>query len=66
RGGAGGEFWTKDPPRGGNPLLNARLPNLIVTPHTAWASREALDRLFEILLANIHAFVKGEAQNRVV
>ncbi|EMR8836409.1 D-2-hydroxyacid dehydrogenase, partial [Neisseria gonorrhoeae] len=55
-----------EPPRGGNPLLNARLPNLIVTPHTAWASREALDRLFEILLANIHAFVKGEAQNRVV
>ncbi|ENT0750031.1 hypothetical protein CO520_09555, partial [Neisseria gonorrhoeae] len=65
-GGAGADVLTQEPPRGGNPLLNARLPNLIVTPHTAWASREALDRLFEILLANIHAFVKGEAQNRVV
>lgn len=65
-GGAGVDVLTEEPPRGGNPLLNARLPNLIVTPHTAWASREALDRLFEILLANIHAFVKGEAQNRVV
>ena len=65
-GGAGVDVLTEEPPRGGNPLLNARLPNLIVTPHTAWASREALDRLFDILLENIHAFVKGEAQNRVV
>ena len=65
-GGAGVDVLTEEPPRGGNPLLKARLPNLIVTPHTAWASREALDRLFDILLANINAFVKGEAQNRVV
>ena len=65
-GGAGVDVLTEEPPRGGNPLLNARLPNLIVTPHTAWASREALDRLFDILLANINAFVKGETQNRVV
>ena len=65
-GGAGVDVLTEEPPRGGNPLLNARLPNLIVTPHTAWASREALDRLFDILLENINAFVKGEAQNRVV
>lgn len=65
-GGAGVDVLTEEPPRGGNPLLKARLPNLIVTPHTAWASREALDRLFDILLANINAFVKGEVQNRVV
>lgn len=65
-GGAGVDVLTEEPPRGGNPLLKARLPNLIVTPHTAWASREALDRLFNILLANINAFVKDEAQNRVV
>lgn len=65
-GGAGVDVLTNEPPKNGNPLLKARLPNLIVTPHTAWASREALDRLFDILLANIHALVKGEAQNRVV
>lgn len=65
-GGAGVDVLTEEPPRSGNPLLKTRLPNLIVTPHTAWASREALDRLFDILLENIHAFVKGEAQNRVV
>lgn len=65
-GGAGVDVLTQEPPKNGNPLLKARLPNLIVTPHTAWASREALDRLFDILLANINAFVKGEAQNRVV
>lgn len=65
-GGAGVDVLTEEPPKNGNPLLKAHLPNLIVTPHTAWASREALDRLFDILLANINAFVKGEAQNRVV
>lgn len=65
-GGAGVDVLTEEPPKNGNPLLKAHLPNLIVTPHTAWASREALDRLFDILLANINAFMKGEAQNRVV
>jgi len=65
-GGAGVDVLTEEPPKNGNPLLKAHLPNLIVTPHTAWASHEALDRLFDILLANINAFMKGEAQNRVV
>ena len=64
-GGAGFDVLTQEPPRGGNPLLKARLPNLIVTPHIAWASQEAANRLFDILLDNINRFVAGNPQNLV-
>lgn len=64
-GGAGFDVLTQEPPRNGNPLLKARLPNLIVTPHIAWASQEAANRLFNILLDNINRFVAGNPQNLV-
>ena len=64
-GGAGFDVLTQEPPRDGNPLLKARLPNLIVTPHIAWASQEAVNRLFDILLDNINRFVAGNPQNLV-
>lgn len=64
-GGAGFDVLTQEPPRNGNPLLKARLPNLIVTPHIAWASQEAANRLFNILLDNINHFVAGNPQNLV-
>ena len=64
-GGAGFDVLTQEPPRDGNPLLKARLPNLIVTPHIAWASQEASNRLFDILLDNINRFVAGNPQNLV-
>ena len=64
-GGAGFDVLTQEPPRDGNPLLKARLPNLIVTPHIAWASQEAANRLFDILLDNISRFVAGNPQNLV-
>ena len=64
-GGAGFDVLTQEPPRDGNPLLKARLPNLIVTPHIAWASQEAANRLFDILLDNINRFVVGNPQNLV-
>lgn len=64
-GGAGFDVLTQEPPRDGNPLLKTRLPNLIVTPHIAWASQEAANRLFEILLDNINRFVAGNPQNLV-
>jgi len=64
-GGAGFDVLTQEPPRDGNPLLKARLPNLIITPHIAWASQEAANRLFDILLDNINRFVASNPQNLV-
>lgn len=61
-GGAGFDVLTTEPPREGNPLLS-RLPNLIVTPHMAWASSEALDNMTNIMEANVNAFVAGNPQN---
>ena len=61
-GGAGFDVLTAEPPREGNPLL-ARLPNLIVTPHTAWASEEALNTMTRMIEDNIHAFVSGAPTN---
>ena len=64
-GGAGFDVLTTEPPRNGNPLLKTSLPNLIVTPHIAWASQEAVDNLLRILTDNINLFVAGKAQNLV-
>lgn len=64
-GGAGFDVLTEEPPRNGNPLLKAHLPNLIITPHMAWASQEAVNRLFDILLDNINGFAAGNPQNVV-
>ncbi|MBZ0071827.1 MAG: glycerate dehydrogenase [Gammaproteobacteria bacterium] len=64
-GGAGLDVLTEEPPRHGNPLLAPALPNLIVTPHIAWASREARQRLVDGVAANIRAFCAGEVRNRV-
>lgn len=63
--GAGFDVLTKEPPRDGNPLLEVNLPNFILTPHIAWASREAMQALADQLVDNIEAFVKGSPQNLV-
>ncbi|MEX2474497.1 D-2-hydroxyacid dehydrogenase [Marinobacter sp.] len=52
-GGAGFDVLTEEPPRNGNPLLAEDIPNLIVTPHSAWASREARQRIVEITARNL-------------
>jgi glycerate dehydrogenase len=54
--GAGVDVLSGEPPRDGNPLLDGDLPNLIVTPHVAWASREAQQALADQLIDNIEAF----------
>lgn len=64
-GGAGIDVLIEEPPRHGNPLLEIQLPNLIVTPHIAWASREARQRLVNGLTENIRAYLEGKALNRV-
>lgn len=65
-GGAGFDVLTTEPPRAGNPLLDLRLPNFILTPHVAWASRNAMQIMADQLIDNIEAFVRGALQNRVV
>lgn len=65
-GGAAFDVLSEEPPRSGNPLLDARLPNLIVTPHVAWASREAMQTLADQLVDSLEAFIRGEVLNRVV
>jgi glycerate dehydrogenase len=64
--GAGFDVLTKEPPREGNPLLELRRPNFILTPHVAWASDNAMQFLADQLIDNIEAFVDGKSQNRVV
>jgi len=63
--GAGFDVLTQEPPRGGNPLLEPDVPNLILTPHTAWASREAMQALADQVIDNIEAFVAGRPRNLV-
>jgi glycerate dehydrogenase len=55
--GAGVDVLSGEPPAQGNPLLELDLPNLIVTPHVAWAGREAQQALADQLIENIEAFV---------
>jgi glycerate dehydrogenase len=61
--GAGFDVLTAEPPKEGNPLLDMRLPNFILTPHVAWASERAMDSLAEQLIGNIEAFVSGRPRN---
>jgi glycerate dehydrogenase len=65
-GGACVDVLETEPPRAGSALASAALPNLIVTPHIAWASIEAQQRLADELIENIAAFLRGERRNRVV
>jgi glycerate dehydrogenase len=63
--GAGVDVLSNEPPREGNPLLESNLPNLIVTPHVAWSSKDAMQSLADQLIDNIEAFVRGEPKNIV-
>lgn len=63
--GAGFDVLSNEPPREGNPLIVAELPNLIVTPHVAWSSDKAMQALADQLIDNMEAFVRGEERNRV-
>ena len=52
-----------EPPKKDNPLLTAK--NIIVTPHIAWATFEARQRLMDIAVANVAAFIEGNPCNVV-
>ncbi len=64
-GGAALDVLALEPPDENNPLLASQLPGLIITPHTAWASREARQRVVAETAANIAAFKAGQPRNAV-
>ena len=61
--GAAIDCLREEPPRNGNALLDLDLPNLIVTPHVAWASEEAVQALADQVIDNIEVFVAGTPRN---
>ncbi len=64
--GAAFDVATSEPPAADNPLMRiARRPNVIVTPHIAWASDEAQQALADQLIDNLENFVRGEPSNLV-
>ena len=63
--GAATDVLTVEPPKEGNVLLEARLPNLIITPHSAWGSVDARQRMVQQLVENAQAFQAGQPIRRV-
>lgn len=61
--GAGLDVLSQEPPPPDHPLLKA--PNCVITPHLAWATLAARQRLMKILVDNIRSFMMGAPQNRV-
>ena len=59
----GADVMSCEPPQANNPLFAQ--PNAFLTPHIAWATREARQRLMEIAVNNVKAFINGTPQNVV-
>jgi glycerate dehydrogenase len=64
-GGAGIDVLAQEPPTAVTPLLADGIPNLIVTPHIAWASQGSRQRLLDGVTENIRAWKRGETRNLV-
>jgi glycerate dehydrogenase len=63
--GAGIDVLSVEPPPADHVLLQYKQPNLIITPHVAWASVESRQRCINEVAANVAAFKRGEIRNRV-
>jgi glycerate dehydrogenase len=64
--GAGIDVLPQEPPTDGDPLLDPGIPNLILTPHIAWAAREARQRCIDEMGANLTDFLRGGRRGRVI
>lgn len=60
---AGLDVASAEPIKGDNPLLKAK--NCIITPHISWAPKESRQRLMDIAVDNLRAFIEGRTQNVV-
>lgn len=65
-GGAAIDVLPQEPPIDGSPLLDPSLPNLIVTPHIAWAALESRQRCLDEVAANVADWLAGGRRRRVV
>ncbi len=63
--GAAIDVLPQEPPIDGSPLFAPDLPNLIVTPHTAWAARESRQRCLDEMAANVVDYLAGGSRGRV-
>ena len=63
--GAALDVLTQEPPPADHPILQAQLPNLLLTPHTAWVTTEGRQRLLDGVVKNIHNFIAGTPSNVV-
>ena len=61
--GAGIDVLSVEPPHKDNPMFKAK--NCIITPHIAWATREARSRLMNMAVQNVQAFTRGTPVNTV-
>jgi glycerate dehydrogenase len=63
--GAATDVLTVEPPKNGNVLLDASIPNLIITPHSAWGSVDARQRIVQQMVENTEAFKAGQPIRKV-
>ena len=63
--GAATDVLSVEPPKEGNVLLANNIPNLIITPHSAWGSVDARQRIVQQLTENASAFQQGKPIRQV-
>uniref|UniRef100_UPI0025BD6859 NAD(P)-dependent oxidoreductase n=1 Tax=Acinetobacter sp. UBA3025 TaxID=1945933 RepID=UPI0025BD6859 len=63
--GAATDVLTVEPPKEGNVVRDASIPNLIVTPHNAWGSVDARQRIVDQMVENVEAFKQGRPIRQV-
>lgn len=61
---AASDVTCREPINADSPLLG--LPNMIITPHIAWAATEARQRLLSVAIDNVRQYLAGNMQNNVV